>query len=171
MTPMHRSGRKFKLTKEDLRAFLRKPIRAYRLKATTAEEQDRLIAEQTADRIEAMCILFDIPGDWPDDVQWEWLARCLAGEAFAGCRTLSRGLGGPRKSTLAMARKKKESLSLRFEAYRRAHRLSESAAAANFLNKNLADCNEVGLYTPKSFAQAMRALRKETGISTEAGGS
>jgi hypothetical protein len=168
---MQRSGRKFKLTEEDLRAFLREPIRAYRLKATTAEGRDKIIAQETADRIEAMCVLYHIPDDWPDDVQWEWLARCLAGEAFAGCRTLSRGLGGPRKSTLAETRKKKDSLSLQFEAYRRAHRFSEIAAADNFLKKNLAACNAAGIYKPKSLVQAMRALRKESGISTEVAGS
>lgn len=148
------------LDKDVLRQFLARPIKAYKLKGASAEERQRTIQQQHDDRFKALFALYSVPEILPTDEQWRWLALCVAGEHFAGWKTLTRGFGGARKSTLAEKRKRKENLSQRFGVYRREHSLSESAAAANFLNKNWAECSEAGLHTPKSFKQAMRPPRK-----------
>jgi len=159
------------LNKVVLRQFLARPIKAYKLKGASDEERERMIRQQHEDRFKALFALYAVPEILPADEQWRWLALGLAGEHFAGCKTLTRGLGGRSKPNLAKTREKKESLLRQFEAYMCQHRFSETAAAPKFFNKRRADCNEAGLRTLKSFKQAMRALRKENGISTEAMGS
>jgi hypothetical protein len=46
-------------------------------------------------RIEAAMALFDVPNSWPEAVQWQWLALCLLGKHYRGCRTLTKGPGAP----------------------------------------------------------------------------
>jgi hypothetical protein len=134
-----------------------------------------MIKEQHDKRIEVMFALYNIPADWPEELQWHQLALWLAAEAFAGCRTLERGLGGPTLKTLRNNRDLKRELLEQFDAYQRTHPgFRDLTVATNFLkltSKYRAACHALRLRDPKSLAQAIRSIRKENGSRTEAQGS
>lgn len=112
--PRHKKA----LCKDALRNFLREPIKAYRAGTLETPEGRKAIARETEDRIEALFALYSIPDDWPMDMQWEWLARFLAGEHFPGCKTLNRGPGGPSDETKLRREQLKQALRTEFEAFK-----------------------------------------------------
>jgi hypothetical protein len=146
---------------KELRKLLSQPIKAYQLGGFETPEGRRKIKQETDARIDALFELFDIEEDWDELLRWRQLALCLAGEHFAGCRTLRRGLGGPTATTLEKRSALKRELSEKFERYRQANpRLSQVVAAANFRKRNLDACRTVGWNLPKSIARAMSTMRK-----------
>jgi hypothetical protein len=156
--PRHRRA----FDKEGLLKLLSTPMRVNRL---TGLAQETAKKRGFDDRIEAMFAYFDIPDDWPELLQWRQLALCLAGKHFFGCRTISRGIGGPSKSTRERKKQSAHALLIQFKAYQSEHpQLRDNAAATNFLKKFRVDCSKAGFSKWKSFLQAMRKLEKENGI-------
>jgi hypothetical protein len=142
-------------SKAALRAKLNSPIKEYLFKDSRWRESKR----QTEVRIEAAFALYNIPDDWEQSLQWEWLARSLLGNCFKGCKTLSQGRGGPRKERLKLLAQYKNALAKTYEQYRAEHpEFSELTAATCFLKKHPKESLEVGIRKPKSLAQAMRRI-------------
>jgi hypothetical protein len=166
--PRHRLA----IDKAALRKFLAEPIKAYRPDAPKdTPERWRWLKSEHDKRFEAMFALYDIPADWPEDLQWHQLAMHLAGEAFPGCRTLSRGFGGTTAETQARLAALKQNILASFEAYCRSHpALSDTAAARNFLVKNHGTCEAADLRKPRSFLKAMREAREKI-PDTKTGGA
>jgi hypothetical protein len=161
--------RKLAYHKQALREFLRNPIRANKWRDKPEEEQWEAVRGATERRLKALFALYDIPDDWSNEIRWMQLAFCLAGESFVGCRTLSRGLGGPSAKTVQLKRARKEALLCAFDAYRPRHpKLTESACAQIFLSRHPDKCKQAGYTKTKSFVQGMRAIRRKTGTGTEA---
>jgi hypothetical protein len=152
------------LDKRVLRQFLARPIKVYKVaKERPAVEQRRMISQQTDDKIKAMFALFDVPDGWPEAMQWQQLALCLAGERFAGCKTLARGLGGPTQETLDRKNELKAAVFKDFEEMRERAHLSDPAVARSFFaeSKRRAACHQAGWRKPKSLTQAMKKMREK----------
>jgi hypothetical protein len=144
-----------------LRRLLATPIRANRI--PFGPQRDKFIADETAKRERAMFELYHIPADWPELIRWEWLARHLAGELFAGCRTVSKGRGGPSRSRRLKLAEQRRDLFEQFQVYLTDNpRLPRQGAAANFLKKNQEACSKADLTTAKGFVRAMKKIGTET---------
>jgi len=146
-----------------LRKLLSTPVRVNKIR--DAKERERIIQRETMRREKALFALYHIPNDWPVDVRWEWLARNLAGELFAGCKTIEKGKGGPSIYRRNKRHELRMALFRKFEKYLVEHKyLSRLRAAEYFVGDNKKACAQAGLKDPKSFAQAMKKL----GIGTRA---
>jgi hypothetical protein len=146
-----------------MRAFLSKPLRLNKI--PPGKHRDAVEKEESEKRVRALHVLYSIPEDWPPDIRWEWIARHLAGELFAGCRTITKGLGGPSRERRVTIEEQKRALFSQFEAYRANNAYqSRRSSAVNFVKANQIACKAVGLHDAKSFAQAM----KKIGIKTVA---
>jgi hypothetical protein len=156
--PRHRRA----YDKAGLLKLLDTPMRVNRLEG---EERQIAMKRGFEERVEAMFAYFDIPDDWPELLQWQQLALYLAGKHFSGCRTISRGIGGPSKSTRERKKQAAHALRIRFKAYQSEHpEWGDNAAATNFLKRFRDDCSKAGFSKWKSFLQAMKRLEKENGI-------
>jgi hypothetical protein len=71
------------------------------------------IKQYQADQTKRLFALYDIPDNWKggqaggvdeEIIRWQQLAMCLAAEHFAGCRSLSKGPGGPSEERLEWQR-------------------------------------------------------------------
>jgi hypothetical protein len=166
------SRRKLADHKKALRSFLRNPIRANQWLSKPEEDQWKALKTATETRLKALFALYDIPDDWPNEVQWTQLAFCLAGEAFAGCRTLHKGLGGPGGEKFAKKNQAKERLFLGFEEYlQKVRHSSEARSADHFVGRNRPGSKEAGYRTlrrddegygaGKSFLQGFRRWRRK----------
>jgi hypothetical protein len=145
--------------KDELAVLLSTAIRTYRRRDLNLAERDKWEGREVARRIEAAFALYNIPDDWPEPMQWEWLARVLLGKHFPGCRVLSKAQGGPRKIELARLGELKSALAEEFERYKAANPKLRKAATS-FLDGHSKECKEAGFSDAKSFAQAMRQLSR-----------
>jgi hypothetical protein len=146
------------LDKEFLRKFLSTPIRANKFTSNLREQR---IKEETTARTEALFALYSIPNGWDELLQWRELALYLAGETFAGCRTIRRGRGGPRRETQERYDSKKRVLARTFYEHKESKKdLSDVAIARILLAKHPDECEAAGLCRPKSLAQAMRRMKR-----------
>jgi hypothetical protein len=165
--PREANGKSFRfrfryLDPKIVRAFLAKPIRANRIKE--GPEREAMKQRETDARIEALFTIYNIPEEWDELLQWRQLALCLAGEHFAGCRTLDEGRGGPSTSTIESHEAQKLKLLAEFDAIQIARPdLSDVATAGVILKQTQSRelCAAVRLTKPKSLAQAMRRLREK----------
>ena len=143
-----------------LRRLLVTPIR---LNKVPKKKRKEIEAEEIARRERALFELYHIPVDWPESIRWEWLARHLAGELFAGCRTISKGKGGPSRRRQLKLTERRRSLFEQFQAYLADNpRLRRQSAAANFLKKYQEACSKANLTTAKGFVRVMRKIGAET---------
>jgi hypothetical protein len=147
------------LGKEDneaLRWFLSKPVRAYRY---SISNRAQLEARANRKRELALFMLYGVPADWTPDIRWTWLAWCLAGDLFAGCRTLLKPRGG-RPSRRYSGQK--ELLFKKFDAYESEIPQGKTRRRAyEFFRKHRAECSAAGLNTDRSFYQAMTKIRQD----------
>jgi hypothetical protein len=147
--------------KAALLKLLRTPMRVNRL---AGEARHAAMKQGFDDRVEALFAYFDIDEDWPELLQWRELALSIAGKQFAGCRTISRGIGGPSKPKRDKIKVAKQVLSEKFAEYRNNHsNLSAQSAATNFLKLFRTECGDAGLSKPKSFLQAMDRAEQDNG--------
>jgi hypothetical protein len=164
--PRHR----MRLFRGRLEKLLSEPIRANRLEASDekAQREKRAAFErgQVESRICALFAYYNVPDILSEDEQWRWLAMALAGDKFAGCRTLHRGLGGPRKATLWRMDDLKQQLFLKFEDYKRQRPgLKDRSVAEIFLKSDYrTECQAAGFADAKSLAQAMQSIRKKKAL-------
>jgi hypothetical protein len=157
------------LSRKSIRDFLAEPIRANRIEKSP--EREAMKKRETDARIEALFALYNIPTEWDELLQWRQLALCLAGEHFAGCRTLDEGRGGPSKATIEAHETQKLELLAEFDAIKIARPdLSDIAVASVILKQKQSRelCAAVRLTKPKSLVQAMRRLREKNGTETQA---
>jgi hypothetical protein len=145
---------------------LHTPITATRKKFKSERRRLEYIAEETAKRDRALFQRYHIPDDWPDSIRWEWLARHLAGEFFAGCRVIERGRGGMRKVRRLRIAEQRVKLFAQFERYVRDYHIAHPhwtrnrvSAAKTFIEDNWQACTEVRLTTARSFLKALNAAR------------
>ena len=144
------------------------PITATRKKLKSERRRLEYIAEETAKRERALFQRYHIPDDWPDSIRWEWLARHLAGEFFAGCRVIEKGRGGMRKVKRLQIGEERVKLFAQFERYVRDYHVKHPhwtrnrvTAARNFIEENRQACAEVRLTTARSFLKALNAARRK----------
>jgi hypothetical protein len=155
-----------------LRKFLSEPVRAYKFPVDGATEDQRkkqtdppfldealikrhkLETKASKAREEALFALYAIPADWSPDVQWEQLARHLAGELFAGCRTLLKPRGGKRPGK---HNPRRAELFAKLKTYKSDIPEGKTRQRAfEFFRKHKAECSAAGLNTNRSFYQAMK---------------
>jgi hypothetical protein len=121
----------------------------------------RIFESKGSKRNEALFALYSIPNGWDELLQWRELALYLAGETFAGCRTIRRGRGGPRRETQERYDSKKRVLARTFYEHKESKKdLSDVAIARILLAKHPDECEAAGLCRPKSLAQAMRRMKR-----------
>jgi hypothetical protein len=155
--PQHRLA----LDRELLRKFLDQPIRANKIPTGVEREKwivrEKWIKREHDAKIKAMFAFYGVPDILDDLDRWQWLAICLAGKVFAGCRTIRVGQGGRPKESEGP---KIELLRL-FDEYKASHpSLSDKAIAQNLLlTKHKAICTAAKLYKPGSVVNAMRRMR------------
>jgi hypothetical protein len=150
--------------KEALRWFLSEPVRAYRYSISNRAQVE---ARANQKRELALFRLYRVPADWSPDIRWKWLAQCLAGELFAGCRTLLKPRGGkppgkrnPQLAELLAKLKRYKSDIPEGKTRRRAY---------EFFRKHRAECSAAGLNTDRSFYQAMKKTRQDIGSDAARG--
>jgi hypothetical protein len=149
-----------------LRKLLNTPIRANKIRDDKRRQQ--FIAKETARRERALFALYHIPDDWPDSIRWEWLARHLAGERFAGCRVIEKGRGGMRKVRRLQIEEQRIQLFKNYERYLKDYHIAHPhwtrnrvTAARNFIEENRQACTAVRLTTARSFLKALNAARRK----------
>lgn len=153
--------------RELLRRFLERPMRANKM--PEGPDREKWIKGEHDARIKAMFAYYSVPDILDERDQWQWLAMCLAGEVFAGCKTIRVGQGGAPPDPFA--EHAKMVLHRLFEEYKnRNPRLSDAAIAKHLLDNHRAECEAAKLRARRSLAQAMRRITqgKNTGIQTPA---
>ena len=150
-----------------LRKLLGTPIRVNKFKSEKRRQQ--YIAEETAKRERALFQLYHIPDEWPPLVRWEWLARHLAGERFAGCRVIEKGQGGMRKVRRLQIDEQRAPLFAQFERYVSNYHVAHPhwtrnkvTVAGKFMEENKQACAEAGLNSPRSFLKALKRRKNLT---------
>jgi hypothetical protein len=143
----------------ELHRLLNEPMRANKI---PERDRQQWIKEQTDARIEALFAEHHIPAEWEESIQWEQLARALAGKLYPGCRTIERGRGGTRKTRRHMIEDEKRQLFEKFQTFRKERpSLSASRTAEYFMKEHKVDCDAVKLRTVRSFLKARRSMTKE----------
>jgi hypothetical protein len=123
----------------ELRRLLSLPIRINKIRSK--KRREKIERDGIANRERALFVLRHIPDDWPELIRWQLLAWHLAGELFAGCRVIGRGLGGPSVKWQRHIAEHRASLFRQFEAYHANHpHMSRQQAAGEFIKKNSNDC-------------------------------
>jgi hypothetical protein len=99
----------------ELRRLLSLPIRINKIRSR--KRREKIERDEIANRERALFALYHIPDDWDELTRWQWLARHLASELFAGCRVIGRGLGGPSRKRQHDIAGRRASLFREFDAF------------------------------------------------------
>jgi hypothetical protein len=148
------------LNKTLLRRFLEQPMRANKI---PADEREEWIRREHDARIKAIFAYYSVPDILDERDQWQQLALHLAGEVFAGCRTIRIGQGGRPKQD---ENPKNHLLQLFNECKGRHPGHSDTAIADILLKKHKDACTAAKLNKPRSLANAMRRMG-QTNTDTE----
>jgi hypothetical protein len=138
-----------------LREALRTPIRINKI--PPGKRRQAIEAAEVAKRERALFALYHIPEDWPALDRWEWLARHLAGELFAGCRVMTKGLGGPSRAYASALADRRRPVFEKFDQYLADNPgLDQIQAAKTFIEMNRPICLRVRLTHHDSFLRRYR---------------
>jgi hypothetical protein len=145
----------------ELRRLLSLPIRINKIRSR--KRREKIERDEITNRERVLFALYHIPDDWDELTRWQWLARHLAGELFAGCRVIGRGLGGPSRKRQQDIAERRDNLFREFEAFHASHlHMSRQRAAREFIKKNIDNCAAVKLTTSNGFT---RAYKKSAGTA------